>query len=100
MERKNFKKQETIQLQISGMHCASCVKVSARALKKVPGVIDATVNYATEKANVTFDAKQVDKKKIIPLLQKAVENRGYEATLKRISKKNKQQKCVYLNSNF
>ena len=41
--------------QIKGMHCASCVKVTERALKKVPGVKDAIVNLATEKATVTFD---------------------------------------------
>lgn len=40
---------------IKGMHCASCVKVTERALKKVPGVKDAVVNLATEKATVTFD---------------------------------------------
>ncbi len=40
---------------IKGMHCASCVKVTERALKKVPGVKDAVVNLATEKATVTYD---------------------------------------------
>ena len=40
---------------LKGMHCASCVKVTERALKKVPGVKDAVVNLATEKATVTYD---------------------------------------------
>ena len=40
---------------IKGMHCASCVKVTERALKKTPGVTDAVVNLATEKATVTYD---------------------------------------------
>lgn len=40
---------------IKGMHCASCVKVTERTLKKVPGVTEAVVNLATEKATVTFD---------------------------------------------
>src|SRR5579884_1322132 len=40
---------------IKGMHCASCVKVTERALKKVPGVKEAVVNLATEKATVTYD---------------------------------------------
>lgn len=40
---------------IKGMHCASCVKVTERALKKVPGVQEAVVNIATEKATVTYD---------------------------------------------
>lgn len=37
------------------MHCASCVRVTERALEKVPGVKDAVVNLATEKATVTYD---------------------------------------------
>jgi Cu+-exporting ATPase len=40
---------------IKGMHCASCVRVTERALKKVPGVKEAVVNLATEKATVTYD---------------------------------------------
>lgn len=37
------------------MHCASCVRVTERALKKTPGVKDAVVNLATAKATVTYD---------------------------------------------
>ena len=43
---------------VSGIHCASCIRVNERALKKVPGVIDAVVNLATEKATVTYDDDQ------------------------------------------
>jgi len=42
---------------IKGMHCASCVRLTERALKKVAGVKDAVVNLATEKATVTYDDK-------------------------------------------
>ena len=41
---------------LKGMHCASCVGVTERALKKVPGVKSAVVNLATEKATVSYDA--------------------------------------------
>lgn len=41
--------------QINGMHCASCVRVTERALKKTVGVVDAVVNLATAKATVTYD---------------------------------------------
>lgn len=41
---------------IKGMHCASCVRVTERALKKTPGVKDAVVNLATQQASVTYDA--------------------------------------------
>jgi len=40
---------------VKGMHCASCVTVTERALKGVAGVKDASVNLATEKATVTYD---------------------------------------------
>lgn len=40
---------------INGMHCASCIRVTERALKRTPGVKDAAVNLATEKATVTYD---------------------------------------------
>jgi len=37
---------------VKGMHCASCVRVIERKLKKVDGVTDANVNLATNKATV------------------------------------------------
>jgi P-type Cu+ transporter len=40
---------------IKGMHCASCVRTTERALKKTTGVKDAVVNLATAKATVTYD---------------------------------------------
>jgi P-type Cu+ transporter len=43
---------------IKGMHCASCVRLTERALKKTPGVKDAVVNLATAKATVEYDADE------------------------------------------
>ncbi|MEE8389250.1 MAG: copper ion binding protein, partial [Anaerolineae bacterium] len=45
---------ETLTLPIGGMTCASCTAHVERALNKVPGVVEASVNLATEKATVTF----------------------------------------------
>ena len=45
---------ETIGLSIAGMTCASCVGRVERALKAVPGVTDARVNLATERADIDF----------------------------------------------
>lgn len=42
----------TIDLAVEGMTCASCVGRVERALKAVPGVSEATVNLATERAHV------------------------------------------------
>lgn len=43
---------QTIELQIDGMSCASCVGRVEKALLKLPGVLNASVNLATEKARV------------------------------------------------
>jgi len=45
---------ETVMLDIEGMTCASCVAHVEKALNKVPGVVKANVNLATEKATVLF----------------------------------------------
>lgn len=60
---------------IKGMHCASCVMILERSLKKVDGVLEATVNLATEKATVTYDPAKVTDEK----LTSAVSNVGYQA---------------------
>jgi Cu+-exporting ATPase len=44
-----------ITLPVSGMTCASCVRRVEKALKNVPGVVEARVNLATEQATVDFD---------------------------------------------
>ncbi len=43
---------------VQGMTCASCSAHVEKALKKVPGVTDAVVNLATERATVTFEPQQ------------------------------------------
>jgi Cu+-exporting ATPase len=45
---------DEISFRVSGMTCASCVARVERAVKKVPGVLEATVNLATEKASVDY----------------------------------------------
>src|SRR4051794_39634028 len=41
---------DEIELAVDGMTCASCVSRVERALKRVPGVVSAEVNLATERA--------------------------------------------------
>ncbi len=45
----------TATLAIEGMTCASCALRVEKGLKKVPGVADASVNLANERATVTYD---------------------------------------------
>jgi len=65
---------ERLTLPVRGMHCAACVGKVERALTSVPGVDEATVNLATEKATVTFDSTRTD----VTRLQDAVARAGYE----------------------
>ena len=71
-----------LQLQIGGMTCAACVMRVERALKKVPGVADASVNIATERATVHGGA-DVAAQALQAAAVAAVEKAGYEATLVR-----------------
>ena len=55
---------------IKGMHCASCVRVIERSLLKTPGITDAVVNLATEKATVTFDTDKCSENDISTAVKK------------------------------
>jgi Cu+-exporting ATPase len=64
----------TLDLGVGGMTCASCVARVERALKKVPGVTEASVNLATESARVTYTpSEQMEAR-----LRRAVRDAGYE----------------------
>ena len=63
-------------LALEGMTCASCAMRIEKGLKKVPGVLDASVNLASERGTVTYDPAQTG---IEQLVQK-VEAVGYKAT--------------------
>jgi len=62
-------------LKIEGMTCAACAKAVERASKKLQGVTDANVNFATEKLNVDFDENKIS----IEDIQAAIEKAGYKA---------------------
>src|SRR3546814_8761823 len=62
----------TINLSIGGMTCASCVGRVERAIKAVPGVTEAAVNLATERATVHGQAD-------VDILLAAIEKVGYDA---------------------
>ena len=64
-------------LQVDGMTCASCVGRVERALRAVPGVIEASVNLATERASVRYLPASVQPRALI----QAVVDAGYGASL-------------------
>ncbi len=63
-----------IVLDVQGMTCASCVNRIERYLKRTDGVLDASVNLATERATVTVDASVAGRRELV----RAVEAAGYD----------------------
>ncbi|HLD17856.1 MAG TPA: heavy metal translocating P-type ATPase [Patescibacteria group bacterium] len=67
--------KQNVVLTITGMHCTSCAGVIERALKKLPGIKEARVNFAAEKAHIVFDATATDETTVIETIRKI----GYRA---------------------
>ncbi|MFS2125879.1 copper ion binding protein, partial [Pseudomonas sp. Pseusp97] len=65
-----------LDLPVSGMTCASCAGRVERALRKVPGVQDASVNLASEQARVQLAGTSSGDS--LPALVAAVEQAGYQ----------------------
>jgi len=68
--------KNTTIIPIKGMTCASCVMRIERALLKTPGVQQANVNLATEKATVVHDPLLAP----LDLLENSIENTGYKVS--------------------
>ncbi|WP_454862886.1 heavy metal translocating P-type ATPase [Pseudomonas hormoni] len=68
--------QQSLELSIDGMTCASCVGRVERALAKVPGVKSVSVNLANERAHLEL-LGQVDPQSLIAAVTKA----GYNASV-------------------
>jgi Cu+-exporting ATPase len=64
----------TYDIGVGGMTCASCVARVEKALKKMPGVLSATVNLATESARIEVTSAEMTDAR----LRRAVRDAGYE----------------------
>jgi Cu+-exporting ATPase len=62
--------------KLEGMTCAACAKTIEKAVRKLPGVIEANVNFAAEKLIITFDPSLVKTSDI----KRSVEKAGYKAS--------------------
>lgn len=58
-------------IAVSGMHCASCASTIQKKLLKAKGVKSASVNFASEKAAVEFDADEIDENSIKGVIKKS-----------------------------
>ena len=69
------KESKKTVLKIDGMTCASCAQTIEKGLKKHEGVEQANVNLASEKAYITYDSEETNKKELI----ETVRATGYDA---------------------
>ncbi len=69
----------TLQLQVQDMTCASCVGRVERALLQVPGVLQASVNLASEQARVTVAGEGAQARAVQEALVVALRKAGYGA---------------------
>lgn len=66
-----------ITLPVEGMTCAACQAAVQKALRRQPGVIDASVNLMMKSAAVTYDPARVQPEALV----EAIRETGYEAEL-------------------
>ena len=69
--------EDSLDLQIEGMTCASCVGRVEKALLRLPGVLSASVNLATNSARVRRLAGSVADEQLVQVVKRA----GYEASV-------------------
>ena len=66
---------KNLTLKIKGMHCPSCKMLIADSLSETDCIEVATVSNEKGTAEITFDEKKIDEKKIKQIIQ----NEGYES---------------------
>ena len=64
-----------INLIIEGIHCSACVWLNEKVLHKLPGIIEASINYTNNKAKVVWDPNELKLSKIIETIRSI----GYNA---------------------
>jgi Cu+-exporting ATPase len=70
-----------VELPVTGMSCASCVAKIEKGLSKMSGIVDAKVNFATEKATISFDPSQVHVGDFVS----TIKDLGYEAGMEKVT---------------
>ncbi|MCL2522486.1 MAG: cadmium-translocating P-type ATPase [Erysipelotrichales bacterium] len=66
--------KQNISFKIVGMTCAACASKIEKSLKKTTGILNASVNFATEKAMIEFDPENIKASQI----KKIITNLGFE----------------------
>ncbi|SDR31711.1 Cu+-exporting ATPase [Natronobacterium texcoconense] len=61
-------------VEIAGMSCSTCAQTNEDAIEEIPGVLSATVNYATEEGTVEFNPQDTS----LSAIYDAIEDAGFE----------------------
>ena len=72
--------ERELTVPVTGMTCANCAATVERTLKKTEGVLDASVNYASERATVRFDPTEVREDRLVERISGA----GYGVATQRM----------------
>jgi Cu+-exporting ATPase len=70
-----------VELPVTGMTCASCVARIEKGLSKMSGIVDAKVNFGTERATISFDPSRVQ----IGDFVSTIKDLGYEAGMEKVT---------------
>ena len=84
-----MKKKQSI-LPVTGMHCAGCANTIEKSLRKLPGIMEVSINYAKEEGTFTFDASSTGERDII----EKIKDLGYNVPASKIELTIKGMKCA------
>ncbi|MEZ5334054.1 MAG: copper ion binding protein [Methanolobus sp.] len=84
-----------VSFKVSGMQCSACSQNVERTLKKLDGVISASVNLPMERASVSYDPALISLEK----MEKAVDGIGYHVVKDRIVLEIGGMKCAACSQN-
>jgi len=79
-----------VNLPVSGLHCVNCALRIEKALGETPGVKEATVNFATNLASITFDRQKVNEAELV----KKIDELGYKAIVEKTELPVKGMSCA------
>jgi Cu+-exporting ATPase len=83
-------KTKRVVLDIGGMHCVTCAQIIEKRIPKLKGIIQATFNFAAEKAVIDYDPDVVDQKAI----EDAIAEVGYTVVHEKIALKISGMHCA------
>jgi Cu+-exporting ATPase len=63
--------EKSVTFPVTGMSCANCATSIERVVKKLPGVNEARVNFATEQASVSYDPEKVQMQNLLEKIRDA-----------------------------